>query len=310
MKFIKYHALGNDYLVYAEPGPFGLDTAQVTRICDRNFGLGSDGILVLQERPQADALHRPPPEGVQPSGEATFAGERTAGHFRLRIINPDGSDAEKSGNGLRIFSRYLWDQGWVKDAWFDILTPGGPVQARVAPGGRSVEVAMGQADFSAPAVPVNVPAERAIDWPVQVLGQEVRINAVSMGNPHCVVFIDPATAETARTLGPQLERHALFPRRTNVQFVKVLDRGHLQIEIWERGAGYTLSSGTSSCAAAAVARLRGYCDASVVVQTAGGRLYIEIGDDWRIFMRGAVQRIGSLVAEPECFAPLEADGSR
>ena len=281
MKFIKYHALGNDYLVYAEPGPFGLDTAQVTRICDRNFGLGSDGILVLEQR--------------------------TAGHFQLRIINPDGSDAEKSGNGLRIFSRYLWDQGWVKDAWFDILTPGGLVQARVTPGGRSVEVAMGQADFSAPAVPVQVPAERAIDWPVQVLGRELRINAVSMGNPHCVVFIDPATAETARTLGPHLERHTLFPRRTNVQFVKVLDRGHLQIEIWERGAGYTLSSGTSSCAAAAVARLRGYCDDSVVVQTAGGRLYIEIDEAYRIFMRGAVQRIGSAVAEPECFTPPEAD---
>jgi diaminopimelate epimerase len=276
MQFIKYHALGNDYLVYADDSRFDLNVAQIRRVCDRHYGLGADGILVLEER--------------------------TPSHFKLRIINPDGSDAEKSGNGLRIFSRYLRDRSWVQNGWFEILTPGGLVGSRVSLDGRSVEVRMGKADFAAQSVPIDVPAAQAIDWPLQLNGKNLRINAVSMGNPHCVVFPDEVTSEQARLLGPQLERHALFPRRTNVQLVKVLDRRNLQIEIWERGAGYTLSSGTSSCAAAAVSCLRGLSDADVVVHTAGGRLRVQIGDDWQIVMQGAVQRIGRLNVDAECYA--------
>ncbi|CAB3772916.1 diaminopimelate epimerase [Burkholderia sp. MSh2] len=279
MQFVKYHALGNDYLVYADDAKFALNTEQIRRVCDRHHGLGSDGILVLEAR--------------------------TSTQFKLRIVNPDGSDAEKSGNGLRIFSRYLRDRSWVQDEWFDILTPGGLVGARVAQDMRSVEVRMGRADFAAQAVPVSVPAAEAIDWPLALNGMNLRINAVSMGNPHCVVFLDDVSSEQARLLGPQIERHALFPRRTNVQFVKVLDRHNLRIEIWERGAGYTLSSGTSSCAAAAVSRLHGFCEADVVVHTAGGRLRVRIGDDWQVVMQGAVQRIGCLSVDDECFAPLD-----
>jgi diaminopimelate epimerase len=285
MQFIKYHALGNDYLVYAEDAPFTLGVEHIRRVCDRHYGLGADGILVMPAR--------------------------TGSHFQLRIINPDGSEAEKSGNGLRIFARYLHDHAWVAQAWFDILTPGGLVAARVAPDGRSVEVRMGRADFSAPAVPVNVPAERAIGWPVQLEGPggpTLRINAVSMGNPHCVVFPEEVSADVARRLGPLLEQHPLFPRRTNVQFVKVLDRQQLRVEIWERGAGYTLSSGTSSCAAASVSRLLGLCDADVQVRTAGGCLRVHVDDDWQVVMQGAVQRIGQANVDAECFAALEHAG--
>ena len=274
MKFIKYQALGNDYLVYDEPGELPLQTSEISRICDRHYGIGADGIMVLADR-KSDG-------------------------FGLRIVNPDGSIAEKSGNGLRIFSRYLWDRGYVGEREFSIFTPGGAVSSRVSADGRRVEVAMGRANFSSAAVPVEVAADRALDVPVTIHGQLLRINAVSMGNPHCVTFMDHVDADIAKQLGPELERHRLFTRRTNVQFVKVIDRKNIQVEIWERGAGYTLSSGTSSCAAVAVSRLYDYCDDEVCVHMPGGQLNIRVGNNYDVTMRGAVQLVGSVDIAPEC----------
>lgn len=274
MRFLKYHALGNDYLVYAGSEPFPFNDAAVVRICDRHRGLGSDGILV--------------PEG------------RDVGAFGLRILNPDGSLAERSGNGLRIFSRYLWDQGLVDEQPFRIVTVAGPVTSQVFDQGREVEVDMGHAQFASAAIPVRVDTPQALDIPLQLDGHDLRLNAVSMGNPHCVVFVEHTEAQLAKTLGPLLETHALFPNRTNVQFVQVLGRNDLRVEIWERGAGYTLASGTSSCAAAAVARLKGYCDREITVHLAGGLLSIRVEDDYRVHMRGAVQHIGELHLDAEC----------
>ncbi|MFR0690174.1 diaminopimelate epimerase [Enterobacterales bacterium AE_CKDN230030158-1A_HGKHYDSX7] len=277
MHFVKYQALGNDYLVYAGSAPFALTPAQIGRVCDRHHGIGSDGIL-LANHSDSD--------------------------FGLRILNPDGSEAEKSGNGLRIFSRYLWDCGLVAERSFDIVTAGGTVTSQVSDEGRTVEVSMGRAEFACAKIPVLIDAPEALDYPLEIDGVALKVNAVSMGNPHCVVFVDQTSPELARRLGPQLENHPLFPRRTNVQFVQWLSRDALRVEIWERGAGYTLSSGTSSCAAASVARRLGLCDEHIELHLAGGLLHIRVQDDFQVTMRGAVQRVASIDLDPEAFADL------
>lgn len=277
MHFVKYQALGNDYLVYAGDAPLTLSAAQIGRICDRHYGIGSDGILLAHHTDSA---------------------------FGLRILNPDGSEAEKSGNGLRIFSRYLWDCGLVADKPFDILTAGGAVTSQVFDEGRTVEVSMGRADFSCASVPVLIDSPQALDYPLEVDGVRLKINAVSMGNPHCVIFVEQASRELACHLGPLLERHPLFPKRTNVQFVQWLSRDALRVEIWERGAGYTLSSGTSSCAAASVARRLGLCDQHIEVHLSGGELDIRVSDDFQVTMRGPVRRIGRVDFDAESLLDL------
>src|SRR6266545_5354656 len=223
MKFFKYHALGNDYLVI-DPKDMAspLTEERIKAICHRNFGVGSDGILL----------------GPLPSDRAGFA---------LRIFNPDGSEAEKSGNGLRIFSRYLWDRQRVKQEEFDIQTLGGVVKARVLDGGKTVRVEMGQVSFQSDRIPVTGPPREVINEKIAVGGRTFTFGAATIGNPHCVIPLPEISAEMARQYGPLLETDARFPKRTNVQFLKVLDRKNIQIEIWERGAGYTLASGSSSC---------------------------------------------------------------
>src|SRR6266508_1283379 len=172
LRLAKYHALGNDYLIGSEAECGRLDGAMVRRLCDYHFGVGSDGLLV----------HARAAEGA----------------FRLRIINPDGSEAEKSGNGLRILARQLWDSGLVGEEPFEVITAGGPVRARVLDGGRRVTVEMGRASFAPDAIPIRVGGARAIELPLVVGGREVRISAVSMGNPHCVVFLDEIGEAQAR----------------------------------------------------------------------------------------------------------------
>lgn len=277
LRIDKYHALGNDYFVASEAVCGHLDGDKVRRLCHRNFGPGSDGLLIYGQAPD--------------------------GGFRVRILNPDGSEAEKSGNGLRILARHLWDCKLVGSAAFDVETAGGRVRARVLDEGQRVTVDMGRANFTAAALPMQVATAEAIDFPLVVGGRELRVNAVSMGNPHCVVFLDEIDESLARELGPPLENHALFPRRTNVQFAKVLGPSDLAIEIWERGAGYTLASGTSSSAAACVAHRRGFCGPSVRVHSPGGVLAIEIGPDFQVNMTGPVQRVATIEIHDECFAP-------
>jgi diaminopimelate epimerase len=267
IKFSKYHGLGNDYLVI-EPGksPERPSAHQIRLICDRHYGAGSDGILF----------------GPLPADQADFA---------LRIFNPDGSEAEKSGNGLRIFSRYLWDHKLVKDAPFHIQTAGGIVQAQVLENGAKVTVEMGQASFDSQKIPVTGPPRQVIDEIMEIGDELLHYCAVTMGNPHCVVICSHVDAELAHRLGPLIETEARFPNRTNVQFMKVLDRQNIQIEIWERGAGYTLASGSSSCAAAAAAHRLGLCEAQVTVHNPGGQISIFIAPDFSIRMTGPVQKV-------------------
>jgi len=278
MKFEKYHALGNDYLVY---DPLGSDHTfpanEIIRICHRNFGLGSDGILV----------------GPLQTEKADFG---------LRILNPDGSEAEKSGNGLRIFARYLYDQKKVGSSPFTVDTLGGIVTCEVTADASSISVEMGQVSFHSDIIPVTVEGDAR-----EVLNEEIKIGdetykyyAGTIGNPHCVVPLPEISEELARKLGPELENHPLFPNRTNVQLLQILDRNRIRIEIWERGAGYTLASGSSSSAAGAVARKMGACDENITVEMPGGEIGLVIDGDFNVKMTEPDTRVASMDMDLEC----------
>ncbi len=275
--FSKYHALGNDYIVI-DPKNLAapLTPEQVKTICHRNFGVGSDGILL----------------GPLPS---------TSAKCGLKIYNPDGSVAEKSGNGLRIFSRYLWDTKFVGNEEFAIQTDGGLVRSTVFDGGKMVRVEMGRVSFASDKIPVTGPAREVINEQIKVGGREFTFCAATIGNPHCVLPLPEISAAMAHEFGPLLETHPNFPRKTNVQFLKVLDRSNIQIEIWERGAGYTLASGSSSSASAAVAHKLGLVDRNVAVHCPGGVIQIEIRDGFDILMTGSVTRVSDGVICAEIF---------
>ncbi|HWV14386.1 MAG TPA: diaminopimelate epimerase [Cellvibrio sp.] len=264
MKFTKYHALGNDYIV-VDPQDLQreITPAEIKVLCDRHYGFGSDGVLF----------------GPLPGGNSDFA---------LRIFNPDGGEAEKSGNGLRIFSRYLWDKQWVSDAGFSIATKGGVVKALVEHAGKSVSVEMGQVRFShEPGAEPEI-ARRTL----AVADREFGIYLANVGNPHCVTLVDELSPALAKTYGPLIESDSQFKNRTNVQFLKIIDRANIQIEIWERGAGYTLASGSSSTAAAAVACALGLCDSQISVHMPGGIIEIALDKQFFATMKGAVCKIG------------------
>src|SRR5712692_4434177 len=200
--FIKSDALGNDYLIVDPQAlSFPLTERAVRLICDRHFGVGSDGILA-----------------VTPSSRADFG---------LRIFNPDGSEAEKSGNGLRIFARFLYEHGRTTQTRFTVETPGGLVRIELQLRGGQVEgitVEMGTATFRSDRIPVAGPPRDVVDEHVEVDGQHFTVTAVSVGNPHCVVFVPDLDRVDLHRWGPQLERHVLFPNRTNVQFAQVQSR--------------------------------------------------------------------------------------
>jgi diaminopimelate epimerase len=275
MRFYKYHALGNDYVVLnPQDQQLALTPDQIRAICHRHYGIGSDGILL----------------GPLPSAKAPFL---------LRIFNPDGSEAEISGNGLRIFCRYLWDRKLVDRRPFHVETKGGLVQCLVLGDGKRVQVEMGRVSFWSKDIPVAGEAREVLDEPITIGEETFRFSSATIGNPHCVIPVQDLAPKLAREYGPLLEVHPLFPNRTNVQFLKVLDRNNIKIEIWERGAGYTLASGSSSSAAAAIARKLGMCDSKITVHMPGGEISILIDENFGIVMVGPVTRIaeGQLVDE-------------
>jgi diaminopimelate epimerase len=276
--FSKYHALGNDYIVINPDDILSeqLTAVQIQRICDRHYGIGSDGILL----------------GPLPNAPADFG---------LRIFNPDGSEAEKSGSGIRIFSRCLWDKGLVQAEPFTIATKGGVVEAQLFEEGRMVRVEMGRVSFHSKKIPVTGPPREVVNERIAIGGEVLNITAATIGNPHCVVMEQELSPERAKYLGPLIESSGMFSRRINVQFMKILDRRRIQIEIWERGAGYTLASGSSSCAAAAVAHRLGLCDAEIAVQMPGGVIHVRIAEDYQMTMTGPVTKVAVGQISPEIF---------
>lgn len=246
--FVRSHGLGNDYLVM-DP-TFELTTEKVRLICHRNLGIGSDGILVVAKHPAAD--------------------------FAVRILNPDGSEAEKSGNGLRIFARFLYDHGYTKKREFTVHTRGGIVKVQLLADGVRVE--MGRATI-----------DRTLTT-LDVGGRTLDVTSLSVGNPHCVTIVYELTNDLLK-LGPLIENHPAFPKRTNVQFAQVIDRANVRALIWERGAGHTLASGSSSCAVATACYDKGLVDGHVTVQMEGGNLTIELDKELNLVMTGPVEEI-------------------
>ncbi|MEM9424220.1 MAG: diaminopimelate epimerase [Spirochaetota bacterium] len=278
--YFRYHGLGNDYLVI-DPAfcAVPLTRENIRLICNRNFGVGSDGILY-------GPIEKPPESPL----ESPRKNPEDASLRYFQIWNPDGSEAEKSGNGIRIFAQYLLDQGYVNESRFSLETLGGRVHIEVVdPENHVLKVDMGTATLHAEEVPVDVEklSSHNTNEQGEVVGltleagkRDFTVTCVSVGNPHCVVIdalgCEDISAEEAHIYGPLIENHPAFPNRTNVQFLKVLDRHSVQIEIWERGAGYTLASGSSSCAAAIAAWRNNLVESPVQVVMPGGVFSISI----------------------------------
>lgn len=284
IRFTRSHGLGNDYLILRESDPpLSLTPPVVSLLCDRHRGIGSDGILLPT---------------ISPRGEVG-----------VRIFNPDGSEAEKSGNGLRIFARYLYDTGYFPPEG-EINTLGGRVRASIywRAGAPAISVDMGPPDFDTSRIPVNVPQAQAIDIELALSRTNVRGTAVSMGNPHWVMFVEELEAIPLDTLAPEIEHHHWFPNRTNVQFARVLTRGHVQIRIWERGAGHTMASGSSACAVVAAGIKTGRLDSAVVVSMEGGDLHVQQEPTGNLLQEGPVTVIATGQVAPDLEAELRALG--
>jgi diaminopimelate epimerase len=268
--FVKMHGLGNEYIIFeSESVDFQLTVQAIKRLCNIHFGIGADGIVMKVPSAKAD--------------------------FGFRVYNPDGSEAEKSGNGLRIFCKYLYDYGYAKTRQFSVETLTDIVHAEIveeALGKASlVRVDMGKAIFSPREIPVISDLPEFIGQKIMAGDREFEVNCVSVGNPHCVVIKQELDETEIRTYGPLLENHPIFPNRINVQFAKVLSDCDAQILIWERSAGYTLASGSSSCAASSILVKKGLIKGDLIMHMQGGTLKINIDNEWNIRMTGEVREI-------------------
>ncbi|NLK93834.1 MAG: diaminopimelate epimerase [Clostridiales bacterium] len=271
----KYHGLGNDYIVFdPNKNNIKLTRERVKLICNRNFGVGSDGILV----------------------GPIFNNNK----IKVIILNPDGSEAEKSGNGVRIFAKYLWDNKYIKEDKFTLSTLGGDVEINyLSKSGDLIKVSMGKVTFWSDEIPVLGPRREVINEEMFFNSVGYKVSCLSIGNPHCVIPLKEISKELACKIGQYSEVAEYFPSRINTQLLKVIDRDNIQIEIFERGAGYTLASGSSSCAAAAVAYKLGMVNNKVNVHMPGGILQIEIQKDYNILMTGKVIYIGEIKLSKE-----------
>ena len=271
--FFKGHGLGNDYIALnPRELDFKLTPKTIRAICDRHWGVGSDGILALTPSKKAD--------------------------FGLRIYNPDGSEAEKSGNGLRIFGCFLYATKKTRRKSFSVETKGGLVHVDLEVDRRGqvkgATVDMGSASFKPRDLPCTIRAPELILQPIKAVGQSLRFTGVSVGNPHCVLFRDKGgkwTREDLLRMGPELEHHPIFPKRTNVQLAVPTGPNSISILIWERGAGETQASGSSSCAAASAGVRLGLIKSPVVVNSPGGTLYITVDAQFNLTMRGPVAEV-------------------
>ena len=277
------HGLGNEYIVLDSANiDFQLTKQAVVRLCNIHFGIGSDGIVLKVPSDKAD--------------------------FGFRVYNPDGSEAEKSGNGLRIFCKYLYDYGHTDKRKFSVETLTDIVYADIIEEAKGkatqIRVDMGKAIFSPRKIPVDSDLPEFIAQKIIAGDREYEVNCVSVGNPHCVVIKDDLDESEIRKYGPLLENHPIFPNRINVQFVKPLSRHEARILIWERGAGYTLASGSSSCAVSSVLVKRGLAGGDLTISMQGGVLKIQIDDEWDIRMTGEVREIARGVLGNELLEDL------
>lgn len=278
--FKKYHGLGNDYLVYdCIKNSYELTPMRAKMICDRHFGVGSDGILVgpfFEE----DGIH-------------------------VKIYNPDGSMAEESGNGIRIFARYLKDNDYVQKKHFVLHTDRGPVEVTyLNENGSRLRASMGKLNFFSDEIPVTGPRREVVNEEMEFGGNTYKATCVSVGIPHCVIPMDEISREKICAIGKFSEDAPCFPNRMNTVIMQPIDEYNIAIEIHERGAGYTLASGSGSCAAAGVAYRLGLASNKMTVHMPGGELQVEIGEDGEVLMTGDVGYVGTTTLGYEFLAKL------
>ena len=274
LKFTKLQGMGNDFLVINVDDVRTLDTARETArlLCDRNYGAGADGVVFVTSARHSDA------------------------DFATRIFNADGSEAEVSGNGTRCVAAYLYHAGLWEEPEVRIATAAGVKRGRLVTREESsfqFEFDMGTPSFRSDDVPMVLdrPLEQVIAYPLNIGGDVFEVTCLSMGNPQCIVIVPSLESIDLHEIGPLIEDHPVFPNRTNVEIVKVNADDEIEIRIWERGAGHTLSSGTGSCASAVAAIINGLAGRSVRVITEGGTLRVDWKDDDRIALTGGAELI-------------------
>ncbi|MDP1508886.1 diaminopimelate epimerase [Paenibacillus sp. CMAA1739] len=269
MEFTKMNGLGNDFIVWYGHQELPSDAAELAvRLCDRHFGIGADGLVYILPSNKAD--------------------------FRMRIINSDGSEAEQCGNAIRCAAKYVYDNKHINREQITIETLGAGVQQvelTVENGTvRMVKVDMGEPILEGLKIPTTLDLTSVINEPIEAGGSGFRFTAVSMGNPHCVIYVEDAPSFELEAWGPKLECHPLFPKKTNVEFATVRSRNHIDMRVWERGAGPTLACGTGACATLVASVLNGYSDRRAIVSLKGGDLDIEWSvDDNHIYMTGPAE---------------------
>lgn len=269
MEFTKMHGLGNDFIVVAGEDKLPQDAAELAvRLCNRFTGIGADGLVY-----------------ILPSSK---------GDYMMRIINSDGSEAEQCGNAIRCVAKYVYDHGMVNKEEVVIETIGAGAQKvqLTVEGGKvsKVRVDMGEPILKGLQVPTTVDADPVVNHPIEVDGREFRFTAVSMGNPHCVIYVDDAVSFDLHTWGPKLETHPMFPKKINVEFTTVKTRDYADMRVWERGAGPTLACGTGACATLVSSVLNGLTDRTATISLKGGDLFIEWSEaDNHVYMTGPAE---------------------
>ena len=263
IKFTKMQATGNDFVVI-ETNRNRDWSVLAKAMCERRFGVGADGIIL-----------------VMPSNKA---------NIRMRMFNPDGSEAEACGNGMRCLARYAIDRGLVDSAEITIETLGGPRKAR--PIGKLIQVDMGEPIFKADLIPVKGTRDKVMDYPLNVDGRQLSLNCLSMGNPHAVLFIDePVENFPLEIVGPKVEHNSFFPKRVNFEIANVIGKNKIRARVWERGAGETLSCGTGACAIAVAARMHKYCNKTVGIVLPGGTLIIDWDGKGEVKLTGPAEEV-------------------
>jgi diaminopimelate epimerase len=263
VKFTKMHGLGNDFIIAAGEAARLENPGEIARrLCRRRFGIGADGLVLLRPSKKAD--------------------------IEMQIFNSDGTEAEMCGNALRCAARYLVEKEMAPGPVITIDTAVTQIKARVLPGGR-VRVDMGPPILESAKIPVSGPPRKVIGEEIEAGGEIFKYTAVSMGNPHCVIFLEPGQEAAAGTYGPLLERHPFFPRGVNVEFCRINGPGDVSVSVWERGAGETLACGTGACAVTVAGVLLGRLEKKAAVRLPGGTLSIEWIDEGPVFMEGPAE---------------------
>ena len=266
MRFTKMHGIGNDYIYINCFREQVEDAPALARAMSKpHFGVGSDGLVLICPDESAD--------------------------FRMRMYNSDGSESEMCGNASRCIGKYVYDRGLTTDTTVRLMTGAGlkVLQLDVQDGKvQSIRVDMGAPELKPSQVPVQLPGDVAMGVPLEVKGREYLIHCVSMGNPHCVIFVDDPDQVDVEGIGRAIENHPIFPRRTNVEFVQVVNRDHLRMRVWERGSGETLACGTGACASLVAAACMGYANRKVTMDLLGGPLQLEWNEeDGHVYQQGS-----------------------